>query len=141
MKITGRRVLPEHQSEIVRFSKKRNPFNHPSVMFRKSDVIEAGGYSERFHLFEDYYLWVRMLKNGCQTANIRETLLNMRVSEDTYMRRGGLSYAKDMIRFHYWLLRTDWIKGLDFLTGTIPHVIVCLMPGGVRKVVYKILRN
>ena len=33
------------------------------VMFRKSAVLAAGGY-QHFPLFEDYYLWIRMLMNG-----------------------------------------------------------------------------
>ena len=34
-------------------------------MFRKSTVLAAGGY-KHFPLFEDYYLWVRMLMNDAK---------------------------------------------------------------------------
>ena len=46
------RVLPLEDSEIRRFARKRNPVNHPVVMFRKSAVLVAGGY-QHFPLFED----------------------------------------------------------------------------------------
>ena len=53
--ISVRRVVPEGQSEIIAFAKKRNPFNHPCVMYKKSAVEAAGGYQD-FYLLEDYYL-------------------------------------------------------------------------------------
>ena len=56
------RKLPELPDDIRQFAKRRNPINHPVVMFRKSAVLAAGGY-RHFPLFEDYYLWIRMLMN------------------------------------------------------------------------------
>ena len=105
--VVGKRELPVTHEEIVSFSRKRNPCNHPSVMFKKSEVEAAGGYIEKYHLFEDYYLWVRMLMNGSKAHNIKEPILYMRTSADLYMRRGGKAYAKDMLAFHKWLKEQD----------------------------------
>jgi glycosyltransferase involved in cell wall biosynthesis len=59
--IVSQRKVPEYHDQIYSFAKKRNPMNHPSVMFKKEAVLSAGNY-QHFPLFEDYYLWVRMLK-------------------------------------------------------------------------------
>ena len=134
--IVGERRLPETAVEITAFSRKRNPFNHPAVMFRKEKVIASGSYDETFHLFEDYYLWVRMLKNGCSGYNIPEPLLKMRTSEDFYMRRGGKAYARDLLAFERWKRSVGWTTAGDYVKGAIPHALVCVMPGGVRKMVY-----
>ena len=40
----ARRVLPENMDGIRQFSRRRNPFNHPAVMFKKESVEKAGGY-------------------------------------------------------------------------------------------------
>ena len=56
----ARRVPPETNAEIVEFAKKRNPFNHPCVMYKKSAVEAVGSYQD-FYLLEDYYLRLRML--------------------------------------------------------------------------------
>lgn len=40
--VDAKRVPPEAHEEIVEFAKKRNPFNHPCVMYKKS-VVEAVG--------------------------------------------------------------------------------------------------
>lgn len=137
----GTRALPVAHGDILKYSKRRNPFNHPAVMFRKSEVEKAGGYTEEFHFFEDYDLWVRMLKNGTETRNTSEPLLLMRVSDDMYKRRGGAKYANDLLRFHKMLLKTGYINLSDFLFCACPHAAVCVMPNGVRKAVYGKLRK
>ncbi len=139
--IIGKRILPCTYAEICKFSRKRNPFNHPAVIFKKSSVINARNYSEEYHLFEDYALWVRMLKNGCFAINIPETLLYMRTSPSIYLRRGGKSYAKDMLRFHHWMRKIGWSTWIDYLTGAIPHAIICIIPNNLRKKIYLSIRE
>lgn len=139
--IVGSRDLPQSHDEIVEYSKKRNPFNHPSVMFKKSEVQEVGGYSEEYRFFEDYDLWVRMLNNGVKAHNSPEPLLKMRVSDDMYRRRGGGRYARNLLKFHGELKRIGWINSTTFVSCAIPHAAVCVMPAGVRKSVYKKLRK
>lgn len=138
--ITGKRILPETHEEICKFSRKRCPFNHPAVMYKKTSVLAAGGYSSEYRL-EDYYLWVRMLMNGCYSKNIQEPLVYMRTPIDLYLRRGGWGYAKDMLRFHFWAYRFGWESWNDYLTGAILHSIICVIPNKMRKELYKIIRN
>ena len=137
--VVGKRALPVTHEEIVAFSQKRNPCNHPSVMFKKSAVDAAGGYIEKYHLFEDYYLWVRMLMNGSKAQNIKEPILYMRTPADLYMRRGGKAYAKDMLAFHKWLKDQGWIDVGTYLTGAVPHAVICILPNSLRGLIYKVL--
>lgn len=139
-KPSGERRLPETNAEIIRFSKKRNPMNHVAVMFKKSAVRDAGGYRETFHLFEDYYLWVRMLRKGFKAENIPDVLVDVRTPADMYLRRGGKAYAKTMMKFHRWLRKTGWTSETDYLTGALPHAVICVMPNKIRKMAYRLLR-
>lgn len=136
---TGVRRVPLTNEDIISFSHKRNPFNHPAVMFRREAVIKAGGYSEEYHLFEDYDLWVRMLKDGANAINLDEHLVYMRTTKDIYKRRGGRTYGKDMLRFHKHLRDTGWSTKWDYTTGAIPHYIICILPNFMRKAIYKLL--
>ncbi len=138
---TKKRWLPGEHDEIVLFSKRRCPFNHPVVMYRKSAVIAAGGYREEYHRFEDYDLWVRMLDSGAIGRNLSDVLLRMRVSDALYMRRGGKEYAGELLRFHNHLRKTGWISTFVFVTCAVPHAMVCVMPNAIRKAVYKLLRK
>ncbi len=134
--VTGKREVPLTNADIRAFSRKRNPMNHPAVMFKKSAVMAAGGYSEDYPLFEDYYLWVRMLQNGAIAANTSDPLVYMRVDDKTYLRRGGRKYASDMLRFHKYLRRSGWSSATDYITGAVPHAIICVMPNFIRGLIY-----
>ena len=98
--VDTRRVPPETNAEIIEFAKKRNPFNHPCVMYKKSAVEAVGSYQD-FYLLEDYYLWLRMLMAGYQGYNIQEPLLHMRAGSDMYLRRAGWKYAKTAVGDKY----------------------------------------
>lgn len=140
-KITGKRELPEVHKDICRFSKKRNPFNHPAVMFRKSSVMMAGGYSGQYPFFEDYYLWIRMLQKGSQGYNLEQPVLYMRTSKALYLRRGGIQYSKILLEFHNWLCVSGWSKRIDYVCFAVPHALVCILPNAIRRWLYGILHK
>ena len=108
-------------------------------MFKKTAVEKAGGYKETYHLFEDYYLWIRMLQINCQAQNLPDVLLYMRTPNDMYKRRGGKKYAASMLRFHWWVYESGWTSFPEFCTGALPHALVCVMPTTIRKIIYKAL--
>lgn len=96
----GRRKkpMPLLQEEIIRYSRSRNPFNHPTVIFKKSLWEAVGGYHD-VPYFEDYDLWLRMLSAGASTRNIDEPLVEMVMEYDDFRRRHGFSYAKHELEF------------------------------------------
>lgn len=139
--LIGERVLPVEHQDICIYSKKRCPFNHPVVMYRKSAVLAVGGYSAELLLFEDYLLWVRLLQAGYRGANCEEILLLMRTSANMYRRRGGVKYAKNMLKFHWWMCRKGWSSFMDFCTSAMPHAIICVLPNDLRKGIYLYLHK
>ena len=130
------RKVPEMHSDIVSFSKKKNPLNHPTVMFRKPAVLKAGNY-QHCPLFEDYYLWVRMIMSGALFYNIQEPLLHFRTSEDMYKRRGGLRYALQEVKFERTLMSMGYINRMEFLSNSAIRFIVHIIPNSIRAGIYK----
>jgi len=128
-------ILPHTQEEIVKFSKTRCPFRHPSLLYKKSEVLNAGNYRD-FYLCEDYDLYIRMIKNGCQCYNIQKPLVFMRINENFYKRRGGIKYLKTMLKFKTIQFKDGYFSFGDYLKGCISHTIVCLMPNAIRKCIY-----
>lgn len=128
--------LPEKQENIAFYAQSRNPINHPVVMFRKSAVLAVGGY-QHFPLFEDYYLWVRMLKNGAKFYNIQESLLYFRASPDMFKRRGGWKYAMDEYRFQKTMLNMNMISYKQFILNVMTRFPVRIAPNLVRSWLYK----
>lgn len=121
--------------DFKNYMKLRDPVNHPSVIFKKSKVIEAGNYIEILYN-EDSYLWGRMLANNCQFANIDESLIYFRVNDDTYKRRGGLQYVKAEIQLQKEFLKLGIVTKLEFMRNIIIKNIVRVIPNKLRKKVY-----
>lgn len=129
------RVLPENHNDIFIYAKKRCPVNHPSVVFRKNDVLEVGGYQTE--LFpEDYFLWIKMLKNGCRFYNLQESLVWFRFSPDTFKRRGGIKYAKDEIKIQMNIYRMGVISFPILLINLIIHTTIRILPNWLRSWIY-----
>lgn len=133
----GRRLVPENDHEIKHFMKKRCPFNHMTVMFKKSAVLEAGNYQDWFWN-EDYYLWIRMALKGHKFANLPETLVKVRVGKDMYARRGGDKYFKSEIGIQKLMLQHSIINLYTYLMNWIKRFIMQkLFPNTLREIVFK----
>ncbi|MBU3073198.1 glycosyltransferase [Clostridium estertheticum] len=138
-KVTAIRNLKEKHVEILKISKSRNPFNHPCVMYRKETVFKAGNYQE-FYLYEDYYLWIRMLQGGAVGYNIQIPLLHMRAGEEMYRRRGGYKYFLSSKKFQRYLLDNQIIGFWKYIYNTVIRFLVqVIIPDCVRRYVFRVL--
>lgn len=136
--ITARRILPESSSKIMLFSKHRNPFNHPCVMFKKSEVMAAGGYKD-LYLLEDYYLWYRMLQKEVTGYNISEPLLWMRTGPEMYRRRAGKAYALSQYHLFKEMRRSGYITFSQYIMNISTRWIASFVPNRVRMILYNTL--
>jgi glycosyltransferase involved in cell wall biosynthesis len=139
--ITALRIMPKTHDEIIKFSRKRCPLAHPSVLFKKYDVIACGNYEENY-LTEDYDIFVKLLRYGARAYNIREPLVYMRIGGDFYKRRGGAKYLKSLLAFNRKLYKSGWVRFADYFLRSALNIIVCLLPNFLRDFVYrKLLRG
>lgn len=133
----GTRRVPLTDSELKKYMKRRCPFNHMTVMYRKSDVIKAGNYRE-WHFNEDYDLWIRMACTGLSFANLNKTLVDVRVGKDMYDRRGGMKYFISEAKIQKLMLSENLIGHARFLINVLQRFIVqILMPNRIRGMVFK----
>lgn len=135
------RKVPLTDFAIKQYVKTRSPFNHPAVMFKKENVLKAGNY-QQFHFMEDYYLWIRMVKNNFEMKNISDILLKMRVNPKLYVRRGGYKYFKSNKAIYDEMLKLNLITYPYYLFNVaVRFATQVLMPNKLRKFFYnKILR-
>lgn len=135
------RCVPISQDQIRGYISKRNPFNHMTVAYRRSVVVEVGGYPDIF-LKEDYALWASMLSNGASMINLDEVLVRATAGSEMYKRRGGIKYVRSEIDIQKFLIK----HGLQSVSGAIfiglSRSLVFLMPAFLRGFVYeKFLRK
>lgn len=134
--VISKKNVPLTHEEIYEYAKKRNPFNHPTVMYKKQAVLDAGSYQHAMG-FEDYYLWARMLMNGAKGRNLDKYLLYFRTGGDMFKRRGGWKYLKSAVAVKKKIHKLGLSSYGDYLSSSMAHVMVSLMPNGLRSFVYK----
>lgn len=128
--------LPCAYEDIVKFSKKRNPFRHMTLILKKSAVLDSGNYRD-FLWFEDYDLWVRIIQKGYKVENLPEYLVNVRADDDMFARRGGWKYLKQDMRFQLFLLKSTHISSLGFLLNCFMRTVMRITPNWLRVMIYK----
>lgn len=129
------RAVPQAGNDILEFVKKRNPFNSMTVMFKRELALEAGNY-RYFPWFEDYDLWVRMIKNGAICANHPDVLVDARVGSGMYARRRGASYIRSEWRMQKQLKNQGFINTIGFIRNAAIRIPVRLLPEKVLKAAY-----
>ncbi len=139
--VDAKRVVPETNDEIISFSKTRNPFNHPSVMYRKEAVLKAGNYSNVRYM-QDYYLWIDMLIAGMKGYNIQESLVWMRADSNLFKRRSGKIYVQIQIELFKKMYDAGYITKVEYLKSVFIRVCSALAPNKIRQFMFKkILRK
>lgn len=131
------RKVPLSDKDIKSFMQKRCPMNQPTVMFKKSDIEEVGGYRD-WYCNEDYYLWIRLVMAGKKFANSPEILVNMRMSPDSYKRRGGAEYFRSEERIQRLMLHKGLISPYRYFVNVSERAVIQLfLPNKVREWVFK----
>lgn len=133
--IVAERKVPLSHEEIIEYQKKRSAFNHMTVMFKKSKVLEAGNY-KHCPLMEDDMLWVDMINAGAKCANLSENLCKVRTNRDMIARRGGLKYYKKYKNARKQILNTGFITKKEYRKTNRIQFLVCIMPAWLRKFVF-----
>ena len=127
--------VPQYSEEIKKFAEKRNPINHPTVMFKKSAILDCGSY-EDCRYFEDYYLWVKLLKNGYSFYNIQKPLYKFRAGKTMYERRGGIAYINCIKNFEFRIYKMGYINLFMCINNIIKRSVVALLPNNIRTFLY-----
>lgn len=138
MPIREKRV-PIGFEQIKRYARRRNPFNHSTVMFRKAAVLDAGNYSE-MRTNQDVELWVRMLNMGYRCENIDEILVDFRFDSNTLQRRKEWKNSKLMIQIWRQFRKKKYCSYWDYLVVAGVQIAIYIMPKKLLNWVYDHLR-
>ena len=134
--IVSIKEVPSSHDEIVDFTKRRCPMNQMTVMFRKSNVLDSGGYLD-WYCNEDYYLWIRMIKNKFIFKNLNDILVSVRVSKDMYSRRGGMKYFFSESKLQIYMYRQNMINTKILVQNIFIRIIVqLLLPNSLRRLFF-----
>ncbi|EOX1773617.1 TPA: glycosyltransferase [Vibrio cholerae] len=136
--IRTKRVPNTHR--IRMFCLYRNPLNHMAVIFKKSAVLDVGGY---LHLpyMEDYYLWLRLIAKNYKIHNIDDILVDARVGNGMLDRRRGINYVKSEITLLKEIYKLKLCKNIMPCIYFSLRILSRIIPRAIFKNLYSILRN
>lgn len=126
------RSVAERHEDIGRMILRVNPMIHPSVMFRRSDIVRIGGYNVGYRTAQDYALWFACLENGLKLANIPEPLIRYRLSSG-HMAKRGLSYRKRDAAVRWHGAKALGCGPSARLTAAAIPIALGIVPGWARK--------
>ncbi len=136
--IIGYRNVPLNDADCKRYLKKRDPFNHMTVLMKKADVIKAGNYNEEIKASEDTCLWTDMYACGCKFMNMEEILVYARSGMDMYTSRRGkdtYSYVKRVAKHKYEVNLISYPMYLYL--AIVNYIVLVMIPGKLRGFIYK----
>lgn len=128
------RNVPLNHHDINKKKLFRNPFNHMTVGFLKSEIIKAGGYVE-MPGYEDYYLWLRLLKFA-KGKNLKKPMVYMRVGNDMIGRRQGFGFFLKEIRFQYKIYIDKFQNLPSMINNLVFRAIPRLFPKFILEFIY-----
>lgn len=135
------RKVPEHNKAMIGFAKLRSPFNHPTVMFKKKDILAAGNYRD-VRFCQDYFLWVKVLASNCMCYNIQDILVYMREDKNSFKRRSGMEYFKIQKQLNSEMRSNGLITNTQYMSLMVLRFGSTHAPNWLRRMLYtKIMRE
>ncbi len=132
--VVSSRIVPTTHEEILKFARRRSPFNHPTVMYKKSKVLELGGYKE-FGRKEDLELFISMVNENSHAANLSEALLWYRSNEDNFKRRRTWINCSEYISIMFSFYKKHYLNFFDLMYVVIGQLTMFLTPNKLLKLV------
>ena len=130
------RRQPSDPEQIRRAVALRDPFNHPSVVYRAAAVRAVGGY-QPLDLMEDYWLFARMIHHGVRATNVPRALVRYRVGAGAYARRGGLRLLRSELDLQARMRRAGVITTSQYARNLAVRASYRLVPTAARQAAYR----
>lgn len=130
------RAVPITHEDIFNFGKWRSPMNNMTVVYKKDKVLEVGAYNT-FNFGEDYYLFAKMLMNGCKFYNMKECLVNARAGSRMLSKRTGWDKIRQEFLLFYEFRKMGYINNYQFVRNITLKFLLRVIPNWLRSWIYK----
>lgn len=135
------RHVPIMHDEILKFAKRRFPFNNVTLSFRRNKAIEFGGYGN-YQRCEDYEFVIRMLMKGARAQNVPVPMVECRLDEDSYKRRKSWTNTQSNIAVRRLMWKSDFCSFFDYIIPSVAQLGMYILPKSFTRLLYtKYLRN
>lgn len=130
------RSVPYKNKDIIKFLKLRDPFNHPSVVFKKTSIISVGNYND-YRKNQDTDLWIRLFVKGCKGANTVKPYLYFRFDNKTIYRRRSLTNFKTLLKIRWKSVKLGFNNIFEFIFIFLTQLFILIVPYKILDMIYK----
>jgi len=134
---TTRRV-PSDYDDIRRFARIRQPFNHPTVMYKKETIINLGGYPDTKRK-EDFDLFSRVILSGKYVRNIDSSLYLYRANKNNYVRRKSKENLKAAFKVYKLHQKRGGCNMFEYIIMCSGEIVFYLLPLSMMKYISDVL--
>ena len=135
-KIKDLKRMPATSDQIYQYGKRRNPFNHSSVMYKKSVIESVGSYST-MRRSQDIELWSKVIFSGYKCANINKPLIYFRTDGANRVRRKKKwSNVKSDLKIFKSNYQMGYAGIFDYLYVCLYQITFYLMPEKMANYLY-----
>ncbi|MBO5280286.1 MAG: glycosyltransferase [Clostridia bacterium] len=139
--ISDRKKMPTEPDEIYRYGKRRNPFNHSSVMYKKSVIESVGSYST-MRRSQDVELWSKLLYAGHKCRNIGIPLIKFRCGDTRVKRKKKWSNVKSDLKIFRNNYKMGYAGFFDYMYVCITQIGFFILPSKLAGYLYmKLFRS
>jgi glycosyltransferase involved in cell wall biosynthesis len=135
----GVRQTPTTHEDIMKFAKRRAPFNNQTLVYKKEYAQKIGGYSDELIRCEDYDFMVRMLMVGAKSANIPEVLVRYRVDKNNLKRRRNWKNTKSFFAVRKKIYKMGFSGFWDYILPCAGQLMLFITPSCITGLIYKIM--
>ena len=130
------REVPTENNQIKKYARRRQPFNNVTVMYKRSSIINVGGY-RNLNRGEDYDLYIRLLKSGYYAENLDDVLVKVRVKLNGHIKRHSFETVKGFLSTRWNTHKIGYSSLWDFTICCIAEIFVFICPSKLQHFIYR----
>lgn len=135
-KVKDIKKMPVSTEQIYQYGKRRNPFNHSSVMYKKSVIKSVGSYSTR-RRSQDVELWSKVIFAGHKCKNINKPLVYFRTDgANRVKRKKKWSNVKSDLAVYKANYKMGYASFFDYLYICLYQMTFYIMPEKMASYLY-----
>lgn len=114
------------------------PFIHPTVLFKKESIINAGSYNRGLRRRQDYDLWFRCHEKNLRFHNIDQPLLYYR-STDDYYKKNDVKVQLQQVKMGFAGAKRVKASPIAYI-GIVISFLKGILPYKIRKPINGLLK-
>ena len=123
-------IYDANHEEILRLMRRKNPFIHPTVMFKTDLFRSLGGYDESFIVLQDSELWTRMIQKT-QVCNLQSVLVIVPMYPSSISIANNNKQLRAAIRLH--IKKIKWnICPWYYSVYILKYLLLLIIPNSIR---------